>query len=203
MSIGCLPSSRSRWAMSITVRPFHCRPILDVSLSKMAMMSKPALAEPAVLDQRAADLPRPDHPHPIAPLEAQDLAQLVGQIRHRIAQAPLAEGAEERQVLPHLRGRRPAARGERARTHRGDALPLELLEKAEIQRQPANRGLGDFRHDAHFCETFHKVTAPSTPRQRARAAAPRTRPARPSPDGRWRLSRPGRAPPPPAPRPTR
>jgi len=41
MSIGWRPSSCSSVSMPRTVRPFHCRPILPGSLSKMATMSKP------------------------------------------------------------------------------------------------------------------------------------------------------------------
>ena len=191
--------------MSSTVRPFHCRPILAGSLSKMATMSKPALPEAAVLHQRAADLPRPDHRDPIAPLEAEDLAQPVGQLGHRIAQAALAERAEEREVLPHLGRRRPAPGGERARADRRDALPLELLEKAEVERQPADRGLGDLTHDGHFCETFHKATARAhPPSTSARSSADEVPPAQ-HVSGRAAGvdARRARAPPRPAPRPSR
>ena len=166
--------------MSRTVRPFHCRADLGGIAVEDGHDVEAALPEAAVLHQRAADLARADHADLIAPLEPEDLAEPIGQLGHRIAEAALAERAEEREVLPHLRRGRAAARRQRAGADRLDSLPLELLEKAQVEREPADGGLGDLTHGRHFCETFHKATAPSTLRQRAHAAAPR-RPRAPAP----------------------
>src|SRR4051794_7384905 len=124
---------------------------------------EPALAEAAVLDQRTADLPRPDQRDPVAPLEPQNFPETVGQLGHRIPQAALAERAEEGEVLPHLRRGGAATRGERAGAYGGHALPLEFLEEAQIQREPPDSRLGDLTHGSLSCETFHKSYLPGQP----------------------------------------
>ena len=104
---------------------------------------EPALPEAAILGQRRTDLSRTDDHH--APLlsKPENVAQRRRQLGHGIAQAPLAEGAEERQVLPHLRRRgAPSASELVARDGRESVLP-EFLEKAQVDGQPANGGIRD------------------------------------------------------------
>src|SRR5918995_535137 len=63
---------------------------------------EPSLLEPAVLNQGAADLPRPDHADTIASFEPEDSAHLVGELRDRIAESAFAERPEERQIFSDL-----------------------------------------------------------------------------------------------------
>src|SRR5439155_26334992 len=104
--------------------------------------------------------------------------------------------------LPYLDRGRTAARRERAGAHGLHSLPLELLEETEVQGEPSHGGFGDLTHSRHFCETFHKATAPPTPRQRALAAARRTPRAPPPRAVPPAGSPPARAPRPPAPAPS-
>ena len=74
MSTGCRAELRVQRVDVLDRQPVPLPADLGGSLSKIATMSKPALPEAAILHQRAADLPCPDHRHPVAPLEAQNLA---------------------------------------------------------------------------------------------------------------------------------
>src|SRR5215218_4649195 len=53
------------------------------------------LLESAVLNQRASDLPCPDHPHPVAPFESEYLTQPIRQLRDRVSQPPFAKRSKE------------------------------------------------------------------------------------------------------------
>src|SRR5918994_563433 len=64
---------------------------------------EPTLLEPAVLNQRAADLPRPYHADTIASFEPENSSHLVRQLWHRIAESAFAERPEERQIFSDLR----------------------------------------------------------------------------------------------------
>jgi hypothetical protein len=59
MSIACFPSSFSSVPMSSTVSPFHWRPILEGSLSKIAMMSKPRCLKPRYCTSALPIFPAP------------------------------------------------------------------------------------------------------------------------------------------------
>ncbi len=107
---------------------------------------EPPLAETAVLHQGTADLPRPDHGHPVAPLEPEDLAQPTGELGHRVAQPALPERAEERQVFPNLRRGRPPPGRQRLGADRIDPLLFEFFQESQIEREAANRAVGDFAH---------------------------------------------------------
>src|SRR5438445_1568045 len=86
--------------------------------------------------------------------QAQDVANPRGELRDRIAQAALAERAEEREVLAHLRRGGAAAPGQLGGGDGGLALRVELLEEPEVQGEPSHGALGDLPH----CELFHNRT---------------------------------------------
>ena len=92
-----------------------------------------AAPEAAVLHQGAADLARADQRHAVVPREAEDLAKRLDQFGDGVAESALPERAEEREVLPHLRGGGAPAPGERPGTDGFDALPLKLLEEPEVE----------------------------------------------------------------------
>jgi hypothetical protein len=97
-----------------------------------------ALPESAIQCQRAADLAgADDHDAPLA-FEAEDLAQPPCQLGNAVAESPLAEGAEHGQVLPDLRRCGARTGGELIARDGRRATGLELLEVAEVQRQPAD-----------------------------------------------------------------
>ena len=72
--------------------------------------------------------------------EAKNLPESHRQLGNRIAESALAKGAEERQVLAHLRWRRAAPFAERARADRPLPFALALVEVLKVQRQPSDGG---------------------------------------------------------------
>src|SRR5262245_19201651 len=110
------------------------------------------LAEAAVVQQRPAHLPRSDEHDAMRALESQDLADPARQLRHRIAEPALAERAEERQVFAHLRRGGAAAARQLGGADGGQSLCRGMLEKTEVEREAADRGVRDL---SHYCELFH------------------------------------------------
>src|SRR5690606_20830335 len=93
--------------------------------------------------QRLADLPRTHQRHAPRTDQPQDRAQFLDQLGYRVPQSPLPERTELRQVLPHLRRRRPRPTRELlARDRRHTAIEA-FYEHAQVDRKPANRR---FRH---------------------------------------------------------
>src|SRR2546429_6225576 len=154
-----------------------------------------ALPKAGVLHERAADAARAHQHDAVVAAQAQDVADAGGELGDGIPQAALTERAEEREVLPHLRGGRAAAPGELGRGDAGLALGVELLEDPQVQREPSHRGLGNLPH----CELFHNPALQRKSRTKAsgssvsgRAAGSRSRAA--SPALTWAAARPGAAP---------
>src|SRR6185436_17012435 len=101
---------------------------------------EPLLGEASVREQRGADVPGADDGHPPAPIESEDSADLVTEMRDVVSQPAPSERAEAREILAHLR--------------RGDAFPLrqpmrgdealpfgfDFLEHAVVVREAANGG---------------------------------------------------------------
>ena len=97
-----------------------------------------ALPEPAVLDQRAADLARPDHGDSIGAAQSQDLAQPGEQLRHGVPEPAFAERAEEGEILADLRRRGATAGGQLLGTDGGHALQREILQESEVKREASD-----------------------------------------------------------------
>src|SRR5207244_10695848 len=72
----------------------------------------------------------------------------------RVPVPALAEGAEDGEVVADLRRGGTAAPRQLGRRDRRLALRGELLEKAQVQREPSHGALGDLPH----CELFHNRT---------------------------------------------
>src|SRR2546422_5880733 len=113
-----------------------------------------AMPEAGILHQRAADPAGADQYDAVGASQAQVVANPRGERRNGIAQAALAERAEEREVLAHLRRGGAAAPGELGGGDGGLALRVELLEEPEVQGEPSHGALGDLPH----CELFHNRT---------------------------------------------
>ena len=64
----------------------------------------------------------------------------------RVAEPALAEGAEEREVLPDLRRRRAAVVGQLVAGGGREAARLELLQVAQVHRETADGRVGDALH---------------------------------------------------------
>jgi len=76
-----------------------------------------------------------------------DLTVVVGAgIQIQELEAALAERAEQREVLPHLRRRGGAAVRQLLRRHGRHAPLVTFLEEAQVQRQAADGGVGDPSH---------------------------------------------------------
>src|SRR2546429_3319690 len=143
-----------------------------------------ALPKAGVLHERAADAARAHQHDAVVAAQAQDVADPGGELGDGIAQAALAERAEEREVLAHLRRGRAAAPGELGRGDGGLALGPELVEEPQVQREPSHRALGNLPH----CELFHNPALQRKSRTKAsgssvsgRAAGSRSRAASPAP----------------------
>src|SRR5919198_770017 len=122
---------------------------------------KAALFEAVVLNERAAHAPCPHQDDAVAAFEAEDVADAAGELGDRVAEAPFAEGAEEGQIFADLCGCGTAEPGQLAgRDRRG----FGLLEKSEVDGQPADRAIGNLPH----CELFHN----GGPRRKSRFAGP-------------------------------
>src|SRR5437667_2651906 len=113
-----------------------------------------ALPEAGILYQRAADPAGANQHDAVRASQAQDVANPRGELRDRVAQTALAERAEEREVLAHLRRGGAAAAGQLGGGDGGLALRVELLEEPEVQGEPSHGALGDLPH----CELFHNRT---------------------------------------------
>src|SRR2546430_16496240 len=104
---------------------------------------KPRRQNRVIRRQRTADPPGADEDDAIGALEPEDLPEPTRELGHGVAEPALAEGAEEREVLAHLRRRGGAAAGELGGGNGGMALRVELLEEPQIQGEPSHRALGD------------------------------------------------------------
>ena len=129
-----------------TVRPSWTWPILPGSLSKSATMWKPRRAEPAVLEQGPAEVAQADQGQRPVAVDPQDVPQGGDQLLDPVADAGIAELAEEREVLADLG---ILDRQRLAELAAGDgrlALTLERLELPEVEADPAHDGLGGQLH---------------------------------------------------------
>ncbi len=146
-----------------------------------------ALAKAGILHQGAADATGPDDDDAIGAPQAEDVAQARGELAHRVAQSPLAEGAEEGQVLAHLGRGRGAAAGEVGGGDGGVALPVGVLEEPKVEREAAYRALGDLPHIVNYftigdsrARAWQNPRAPPAPAAlRGRGPAPRAERSRP------------------------
>src|SRR5207247_224572 len=140
-----------------------------------------ALPKPRVLHQRPADASRPDEHDAVRPLQPQDVAQARGELGDGVAEPPLAERAEEREILTHLRRRGRAAAGELGGGDGGLAQCVELLEEPQVQREPPDCAPGNLPHivndftispsSARAARTPRGATSRAAPPDRGRAAA--------------------------------
>ena len=108
---------------------------------------EPAAPEVAVLEERGADPASPHQGHTPHPTQAQDAPNLESQVGHLVPESPLAEGTEERQVLPHLGRRRAGGFGQFYAAHRPPSLQIHALEDPEVVGKATNGGVGDL--DGH------------------------------------------------------
>src|SRR5437870_6742519 len=148
-----------------------------------------ALPKAGVLNQRAADPPCPDEDDAVAALKPEDAADPRSELRDGIAEAALAEGAEEGQVLANLRRRGAAVAGELGGGDGGRALRVELLEEPEVGGQPPHGASADLPHVVNYFtiprstaragRTARAGASPGAPPDRARA--PAVPPPRPVP----------------------
>ena len=83
------------------------------------------------------------HRHPQLAVEAEDLPQVPLQVLDVVADAAHAELAEVGEVLADLRGVEVELLGQRLRRDRLDAGGFELVQAAEVDRQPVGGELGD------------------------------------------------------------
>src|SRR5207253_10402290 len=113
-----------------------------------------ALQEAGIRSQHAADPPGANQHDAVRASQAQDVANPRGELRDRVAPPALAERAEQREVLAHLRRGGAAAAGQLGGGDGGLALRVELLEEPEVQGEPSPGALGDLPH----CELFHNRT---------------------------------------------
>src|SRR6266581_3607544 len=126
-----------------------------------------ALPEAGVLDQGAADAAGADEDDVIGAAQAEDVADLGGELGDRVAEAALAERAEEGEVFADLRRGGAAAPRQLGGGNRGLALGGELLEKPEVEREPPHGALGNLPH----CELFHNRALQRKSRTKSRGAS--------------------------------
>ena len=101
------------------------------------------LPEARIVGQRQTEVAGADDRDAQLAIETEDLAQVPLQIADVVADAADAELAEVREVLADLRGVQVELLGERLRRDRLDAGRLELVEAAQVDRQPVGGELGD------------------------------------------------------------
>ena len=97
-------------------------------------------------------------------IEAENLPQVTAEVADVVADAAHAELAEVREVLADLRGVQVELFGERLRRNGANARLLELIQAAQVDRQPIGRELGDLfghlagsgGHTRPFVRSFHK-----------------------------------------------
>jgi hypothetical protein len=104
---------------------------------------KAALEEAAIVRQRHADLAGTDDGHAPVALEAEDLPEVPNKLRHGVAEPTLAEGPEEGEVLADLRRGGAAQGGELLARGGGPTTAVQLLEIAQVGRQPSHGRIGD------------------------------------------------------------
>src|SRR5439155_7488316 len=102
--------------------------------------------EAAILCQRGADLSSPDDDDAPFAVEAENVAELLAELGHGIAETSFPERAEEREIFSDLGGGRPAALCKLLAGDRGQPAPLEILQKSEIGGESANGGIGNPFH---------------------------------------------------------
>ena len=103
---------------------------------------EPARVEPAILDERAAEVAEADHRRGPDAVDPQDAAEGVPQLVHAVADAGVAELAEEREVFADLGVADPELRPEPAAGDRRLPLGGEGFEPTEVQAHPADHRLG-------------------------------------------------------------
>ena len=111
--------------------------------SNSAAISKPSWRKPGIVGEREAEVAGAHDRDAQLAIEAENLPQVALQIVDVVADAADAELAEVREVLANLRGVQVELLGERLRRDRADAGVFELVEAAQVDRQPVGGELGD------------------------------------------------------------
>src|SRR5262245_3590686 len=101
--------------------------------------------ESLVVEQRRAEITEPDQRHRPLAIEAEDALELGLEPRDVVADPANAELAEVRQVLADLRRVQIEALGQLLRRDRLDAVLFELEQAPGVDRETADRHLGDPR----------------------------------------------------------
>ena len=101
------------------------------------------LRESAVAGESCTDLTGADDADSPLFAESEYLAQLLRKLRNRVAEAALAKGSEEREILANLSGRRPTEPCELVARNGTETLALDPLEEAQIEGKAS---------DCRFCD---------------------------------------------------
>jgi hypothetical protein len=105
--------------------------------------AKSALAESFVLRERRADLPHADDDDAPVAIEAEDLPHALRELVDGISETTLPERAEKGEILSHLRRGGAASGSQFIAGHGGLPRLLEFFEKAKVERESTNGGIGD------------------------------------------------------------
>src|SRR5438045_1487836 len=104
---------------------------------------EPFLPKPGVIRQREPEIAGADDRDAQFAIESENLSQMPLEVANVIADAADAELAEVREVLADLRRVQMELLGQRLRRDRAHAGSFELIEAAEIYREPVGGELGD------------------------------------------------------------
>src|SRR5262249_25998865 len=100
-------------------------------------------SEPAVVEERRAEIAESHQHDPPLAVESQDPLDLEPKIGRVVADSSDAEFPEVREVLPNLGRVQVEPRGELLRGDGLDAVLLQLRQTAEVHGQPPDSHLGD------------------------------------------------------------
>ena len=143
--------------------PPTCSPTRSGSLSSSATMRKPREEKPGVVRQRVAEVADADDDHGQVLGDADLAGDLVAEVLHVVADAAGAVGAEVGQVLAQLGAVHAGGGGELLARAGADAALGEADERAQVDRQPGDRRLGDAPGAVGPARTVAAAPAPGCP----------------------------------------
>ena len=142
-----MPSRRAiffrSWMSWIGTPPRDCWPTFSLQVVEERGDLEAFLPEARIVGEREPEVAGAHDGDAQLPIEPENLPQVALQIADVVADAADAELAEVREVLADLRGVQVELLGERLRRDRAHARAFELVEAAQVDRQPIGRELGD------------------------------------------------------------
>jgi hypothetical protein len=154
-----LPGGNPAKILHVEDRHARARPLTDFRRKRIEQSGdlKAFLSKPWIVGQRKTEIAGAKNCDFQIPIEAENLAQVLLQVGHVVANTADAKLAEIREVFPDLRGVEMELMGERLGRNGLDSGRIQRIETTQIDRQSVGRELRDlFAELLALDRQFHK-----------------------------------------------